>query len=230
MKSRMRYFVLVITLLLGTTALAQHVWWDPEAPAVGQPFTIHYDSRIGVLGPDVAQVWMHWGIVDPNTGAWSAPPEDIWPAGSQISSDGYACQSPMVAGADTVWTLTIDPDTSIRHIEFVFTDLGDTWDNNGGANWRIDFVTGEVVAWWTPEEPEPGDLVTIYYNTIPGALPDGATNVLLHWGINEPYHGAWQEPPPSMWPPGTIPWGDDHAVQTPMNSQGGGIWSLSIQM
>ncbi|MBU1708120.1 T9SS type A sorting domain-containing protein [bacterium] len=228
MKSRMRYLILMITLLLGTTALAQHVWWTPEAPAVGQPFTMSYDSRIGVLGPNITQVWMHWGVVD-DGGNWSAPPASIWPAGSQLSVDGYACQSPMVAGADTVWTLYIDPDTSIRHIEFVFTDLGDNWDNNSGANWRIDFVTGEVVAWWSPEEPEPGDLVTIYYNTIPGALPDGATTVLLHWGINEPYHGAWIEPPASMWPTGTVPWGDGHAVQTPMNSHGGGIWSVSIQ-
>ncbi len=228
MKSRMRYFVLAITLLLGTTALAQHVWWDPEAPAIGQPFTIHYDSRVGVLGSDIAQVWMHWGVGVEGGNLYAAR-EEIWPAGCHLSGDGYAVQMTMVAGTDTVWTLTIDPDTSIRHIEFVFTDLGDTWDNNAGANWRIDFVSGDVVAWWTPEEPEPGDLVTIYYNTIPGALPDDAATVLLHWGINEPYHGAWIEPPASMWPPGTVPWGDGHAVQTPMNSQGGGIWSLSIQ-
>jgi glycosidase len=224
----MRFISVFLCLLYAAAAFGQHVWWEPEAPVVGQPFSIYYDSRIGPLGPNVAQLWLHWGVV-PNGGGWSAPPESIWPPGSHISPDGYACQSPMNEGVDTVWSVPIDPDTSIRHLAFVFTDMANNWDNNNNQNWRIDFVTGDVVAWWSPEEPVPGDLVTIFYNTIPGTLPDGAQNVLLHWGINELYFGIWQVPPESMWPPGTVSFGDGHAVETPMTSLGSGIWSLAIQ-
>lgn len=85
------------------------------------------------------------------------------------------------------------------------------------------------VSWWEPENPNPGDLLTIYYNDIPGTLPDDGTGVKLHWGINESAHGAWQKAPESMWPEGSVPWSDNIAVQTPMTKISPGLWRLSIQ-
>lgn len=85
------------------------------------------------------------------------------------------------------------------------------------------------VSWWEPESPNPGDLLTIYYNDIPGTLPDDGTGVKLHWGINETAHGAWQKAPESMWPEGTVPHSDNLAVQSPMTKTNPGLWRISIQ-
>ena len=85
------------------------------------------------------------------------------------------------------------------------------------------------VSWWEPEAPNPGDLLTIYYDDIAGTLPDDGTGVKLHWGINETGHGFWQKAPESMWPEGTVLWSDTVAVQTPMTKISPGLWRLSIQ-
>jgi|GEM_PF-502978 len=224
-------YLLIIILSAVTPALAfsQPAWWTPESPVIGQPFTVYYDDIAGALPNNSPQCWLHWGIVHPPDPGWTAPPSSIWPPGSQISPDGYACQSPMTRGLDNYWYVAIDPDTTIENLQFVFTDLQNNWDSNGGNNWQIDFISGDIASWWIPETPLPGDEVTIYYNTIAGTLPNNASNVKLHWGINEIGSGNWIEPPASMWPPGTIPIGDNHAVQTPMLNQGGGIWQIPIQ-
>ena len=78
------------------------------------------------------------------------------------------------------------------------------------------------VSWWEPENPEPGDLVTIYYDTDPGELPAG--NLRLHWGIN-----AWTEPPQEMWPPNTQVADPGQSVQTPLLYLTGTIWYIEIQ-
>jgi cyclomaltodextrinase len=82
------------------------------------------------------------------------------------------------------------------------------------------------VSWWTPADPQTGDPVTIYYDAIEGTLPDGSTEVTLHWGVNETSHGTWNTPPLETWPPGSVQAGV--AIQTPMNNLGGGMFSLTI--
>jgi cyclomaltodextrinase len=89
--------------------------------------------------------------------------------------------------------------------------------------------THAQVSWWEPENPHPGDLLTIYYNDIPGTLPDDGTGAKLHWGMNETAHGAWQRAPEGMWPEGTVPWNDNIAVQSPMMKISPGLWQVSIQ-
>ena len=44
---------------------------------------------------------------------------------------------------------------------------------------------------------------------------------LLHWGVRRQTDNSWQMPPPSLWPPGTQPFGHS-AVQTPFTQQDGG--------
>ncbi len=85
------------------------------------------------------------------------------------------------------------------------------------------------VSWWTPENPEPGDLVTIYYDAAEGFIPENSDIINLHWGINESGAGSWQEPPEEMWPEGTVAWGDNAAVQSPMIEGENSIWSIEIQ-
>ncbi|MCA9782497.1 MAG: T9SS type A sorting domain-containing protein [Candidatus Cloacimonetes bacterium] len=83
-------------------------------------------------------------------------------------------------------------------------------------------------AWWTPAEPELGDAVTIYYDAVAGALPNGASNLILHWGVNETGPGGWETPPSNIWPAGTTVWVDGIAARTPMISQGNGVFSVQI--
>jgi glycosidase len=83
-------------------------------------------------------------------------------------------------------------------------------------------------AWWTPAEPELGDPVTLYYDVVAGSLPNNATTVILHWGVNETGPGGWQQPPQEIWPAGTTLWSDNIAARTPLVAQGNGIFSVSI--
>ncbi|MCB2210633.1 T9SS type A sorting domain-containing protein [bacterium] len=78
------------------------------------------------------------------------------------------------------------------------------------------------VSWWEPENPEPGDLLTIYYDTDPGVLPSG--NIKLHWGIN-----SWTEPPQTMWPPNTQVADPGMSVQSPLSFYEGTVWYVEIQ-
>ena len=82
-----------------------------------------------------------------------------------------------------MYSVLLPSNEPMEHIAYVFTD-GTNWESNGGSNWGVDYVEEGVACWWTPEEPETGDTVTLYYDAGPGTLPDGAT-VQLHWGVNE---------------------------------------------
>ncbi len=83
--------------------------------------------------------------------------------------------------------------------------------------------------WWTPEEPEAGDPVTIHYDANVGTIPAGSTGLILHWGVDQDGPGGWQTPPMEIWPEGTTPWSDNIAARTPLTSEGGGLWSVTIE-
>jgi glycosidase len=216
-----------ILILFSATAMcfAQTAWWVPAAPRIGDQITIYYDANIGSLNPDGA-VWMHWGVYDIGSGDWSAPPNEIWPEGSILHSDNVALQSPLINDGEGLFSVTIDMDDVTEAIAFVFTDRGDNWDNNGGNDWLLEFEAAGLVSWWSPDEPEPGDVITIYYDVLPGSLPNDASSVILHWGVNEAGHGNWSLPPEEIWPEGTVAQGQ--AARTPMNSLGGGLFNIVI--
>jgi len=214
-------------LCLATGAFAQTVWWEPAAPRVGDVLIIYYDTRPpGGIEPATPALWLHWGILNPENGAWSTPPESIWPPNSHLHTDNIAVQSPMIERPDSVWYISIDFDDSTTDIAFAFTDGVNTWDNNNGNNWEVHFLPSGTVSWWTPMDPQPGDTVTVFYDCIAGTLPDNDTNVILHWGVNEQGHGNWQAPPEPMRPPGTVMQGV--AARTPMNTLGDGLFALAI--
>ena len=78
-------------------------------------------------------------------------------------------------------------------------------------------------AWWVPEVPNPGDSVTIYYNTRYGMLSESSDSINLHWGIN-----GWHEPPEDLWPPGSWAWGDGAAIESPMTQLDDTIWNIKL--
>ena len=222
MKTALRLLILVSA----AACFAQTAWWEPAAPRIGDEVTIYYDANVGTLAPGSAVV-MHWGVFDPGTGDWTTPPDEIWPAGSVLWTDNVALRSPMTNDGSGVYSLVVDfSGTTIENIAFVFSSGPDDWDNNGGSNWAIEFLEEGLVSWWTPEEPEPGDAITIYYDCGPGALPDGATNVILHWGVNETGPGAWQLAPEEIRPVGTIV--DGVACRTPLIDGGDGVFHITI--
>ncbi len=83
-----------------------------------------------------------------------------------------------------------------------------------------------------PSDAKPGDTVTVIYNpSASGANLATATNLVLHWGINETGaqgSGNWQQPPQSMWPSGTVAFGDGKGVESPMEKNQDGTWSVKI--
>ncbi|MFA7329636.1 MAG: alpha-amylase family glycosyl hydrolase [Candidatus Delongbacteria bacterium] len=220
----MKTLLILLPAWLATGAFAQVVTLEPAAPLVGQTLTITYDAVAGALPDAPAQVKLHWGLYDPDTGGWSLPPAANWPAGS-VSPDGFALQSPLLAQGGGLFQVAVPSVEPMEHIAFVFTD-GANWDNNGGANWIVDYMASDVACWWTPLEPETGDVVSVFYNTGPGTLPGGP--VLLHWGVNESGAGNWVEPPQAVWPAGTVAVGDGMAVRSPMVDEGGGVWSIQL--
>lgn len=215
----------LLVLLNISLSHAQSVVLDPAAPVLGQTLSISYDPVEGTLPDSPGAVILHWALHDAETGTWSLPPEANWPAGSS-SPDGFALQSPLSPAGDW-WTVVLPSTVVMEEIAFVFTDGGGNWDNNGGNNWIVSYLSDDVPCWWMPLEPETGDQVSVYYNTTAGELPAGP--VSLHWGVNQVGAGNWNEPPAAIWPAGTVPAGDGMAVRTPMIDEGDGIWSLQIE-
>ena len=137
-----KFFVTYILVLFAaaSTIFAQGAndvaWWVPEEPSPGVDITIFYaDSVNARLTGDAI---LHWGI-NGRPGAWTEPPESIWPPNTVARGDGQAVQTPMnrVTGAQHLWELTISTNDSIRNLLFVFTD-GVNWDSPG--DWIIDFT------------------------------------------------------------------------------------------
>lgn len=83
-----------------------------------------------------------------------------------------------------------------------------------------------------PAGARPGDTLTVTYDpAAEGANLSGAANLVLHWGINElgaMNSGIWQPPPQSMWPSGTVAFGDNKGIESPMIRNSDGSWSLKI--
>jgi 1,4-alpha-glucan branching enzyme len=83
-------------------------------------------------------------------------------------------------------------------------------------------------SWWSPEFPFQGDTIKVCFNAKQNSeIPDNATSLVLHWGVNEQGEGNWQTPPVSLWPAGTVLHVDNIAARSPMTKVDT-VWQLMI--
>ena len=96
---------------------------DPEVPVAGEPVLVRYKSGDGVLA-GATSVLLHHGY-------------DQW--STVVSPD-----RPLVFDAASgFWEVEILMPGDAVEFDFVFNDGAGTWDNNGGADWRVPIEGGE---------------------------------------------------------------------------------------
>ena len=139
MTKKNRIYVSIILML--TFAWSQSVYWDPAIPEPGSPITIYYNLLEGSLENSISTVYIHLGH-----NGW----EDV---------DDYAMED----DGGEWWHYTYSIPEDAETIDFVFTDLDDNWDNNGGigVDWHI-----SLYYYWLPYNPGPNDMVDIVLNEL----------------------------------------------------------------
>lgn len=120
-----------------TGVAAAGVSWTPMAPTRDDSLTI-------VVRGASQPAKLHWGVNNQGS-SWHMPPTSTWPPGSALyGGSGPAVESPMT-GPDSSGTLTIRlgpftvPGNAVNRVAFVIHFDDDTWDNNGGQDYHIEF-------------------------------------------------------------------------------------------
>ncbi|MFY8033576.1 MAG: hypothetical protein ACOVMN_03595, partial [Flexibacteraceae bacterium] len=104
--------------------------WVPQNPGLNDTITI----RIGNAGRGAR---LHWGV-----NGWQLSNPLYRPAGTQLFQTGPAVQSPFGA-LDSLGNLKIKigpfnrPEQVVNQLNFVINYEDNTWDNNGGQDYRI---------------------------------------------------------------------------------------------
>lgn len=102
--------------------------WTPTNPTANQQLTI-YGSILGKPGK------LHWGV-----NSWAQPSSEYWPSNSTTTVyDTQSVETQMLFNG-TSYYITVGPfnkTQSVTEVNFVFHWDDGTWDNNGGANWKI---------------------------------------------------------------------------------------------
>lgn len=154
----MRKYLIITFLLLTYTvsAFAGRVYWEPTNPVPGENVTIYYNVIQGTLPDDANLVWIHLGYND-------------W----QNTNDYQMTEVPDTTGW-WKYDYTIPGDATV--VDFVFTDMNDHWDNNGGVgvDWHIPLTLN-----WSPFSPNPNDTLHIQASEVsPG-------DQLLWWVVSD---------------------------------------------
>ena len=137
--------ILVFSLIFFlSTAISSSVFWEPEIPVPGGEITIYYNTLEGSLPNNTFPVYVHLGY-------------DGW-----VDVEDYAMSYSPVNGAGW-WKYSYQIPEDAETIDFVFTDLNDNWDNNGGIgiDWHI-----SMNYYWSPFNPTPNDNFEIVLNNI----------------------------------------------------------------
>jgi len=121
-----------------------YVYWEPEVPIPGGDITIYYNTIEGSLPNNTFPTYIHLGY-----------------NGWQETEDYAMSYSPSIGAG--WWQYTYQIPENAETIDFVFTDLNDNWDNNGGIgiDWHI-----SLNYFWSPFNPTPNDNLTIVLNNI----------------------------------------------------------------
>jgi len=120
------------------------VYWEPEIPIPGQEITVYYNTIDGALPNNTFPAYIHLGY-----NGWQ-------------DTEDYAMSYDPSLGVGW-WKYTYDIPEDAETIDFVFTDLNDNWDNNGGIgiDWHI-----SLNYYWSPFNPTPNDQFEIVLNNI----------------------------------------------------------------
>lgn len=126
---------------------------------------------------------LHWGVNNQGS-IWTTPDQVYWPDNSTLfNGGGPAIESPFVFDEDSA-TLTIkigpfdNEKQKVNRVNFVIRYADDSWDNNGGNDYLIDFGSE-------------GDGEPISF-TIDGNLDPNATLISTNNGLN--LYVQWNEP------------------------------------
>ena len=165
----------IITIILVSNLFG--VYWVPEIPTPGGDIAIYYNTIEGTLANNTNPVYIHIGY-----------------SGWQGVDDYAMTYEPSLGNG--WWSFVYSIPEDAETIDFVFTDLLDNWDNNGGfgIDWHI-----SLNYYWTPFSPGPNNSVEVLLN---GTESPG----LIVWTVND--GGGFDVPIDAYRPDGTTEIGD----------------------
>ena len=139
-----KLFKYVLLLLALNFSFSNYVYWEPEIPVPGGEITIYYNTIQGTLPNNTFPVYVHLGY-----NGWQDV-EDYAMAYSPASGQGW-------------WKYIYEIPEEAETVDFVFTDMSDNWDNNGGVgiDWHI-----SLNYYWSPFKPTPNDDLEIVLNNL----------------------------------------------------------------
>ncbi|MBT3251074.1 MAG: hypothetical protein HN729_01100 [Candidatus Marinimicrobia bacterium] len=186
---KVNLFVFTLMILLSSTMNAQYVYWEPEIPIPGGEITIYYNTIEGALPDNTMPVYIHLGY-----NGWQDTEDYAMTFQPEIGNGWWAYEYSIPVNAGT--------------IDFVFTDLNNNWDNNGGIgiDWHI-----SLNYYWIPFNPTPNDEISIVLNN----TTQGGS---LAWTVDDGNNHTL--PISDYWPDGTIVQ-DDYALTSLLNSGDG---------
>ncbi len=185
------------------------VSWIPADPGNSDTITITVSNPTSVPN-------LHWGI-NYSGSTWQTPNTAYWPNGTTLfNGTGPAVETPFIGpDADNNYTLQLgpfnDPLQTVNAIAFVIHFDNDTWDNNNGNDYHIDFNgQGLTGVQWEPQNPTQFDSVKIY-------VGQAGVGAKLHWGVA--LAGSnWQTPDVIYWPAGSYLFnGSGPAIESPFS-------------
>ncbi len=151
----------------------------PEEPSKEDTLTI-------IVSGAAQEAMLHWGVNNSGN-IWETPNEAYWPESTSLfNGSGPAVESPFVFDEDSA-TLTIklgpfdDEAQEVARVNFVIHYSDDSWDNNSGNDFLIDFG-GDTGG----GGEETNDFV------MDGNLDNGAVNLVSNDGLN--LYVNWEEP------------------------------------
>ena len=194
---KLKLIKLFTLFIFNAMVLGQSVFWEPEIPTPGSDIKIFYNVIEGTLGNNTNPVYIHIGY-----NGW-------------IGVDDYAMTFEPGMG-DGWWSHTYFIPEDAETIDFVFTDLLDNWDNNGGIgiDWHI-----SLNYYWTPFNPGPNDQIDIVLNNV-------SSGGSIVWTVND--GNGFDMPIPSYWSEETtevsdLPWQLNYVgswVSSPLSENG----------
>lgn len=107
------------------------VSWSPQNPTSNDVVTIYVSNDPSMNSGSK----LHWGVIN-----WNKPNEAYWPSGSTLWSDNTAVETPF-SYQNGIYFINLGPFNNsaqqVSKIDFVIHYGGDSWNNNGGADWHI---------------------------------------------------------------------------------------------